>query len=102
MSDERCELTDLLVSSCSHCRPNREMERIVGEMNPPPRPFGTWRSERGNGAKGKGLPFAEYAEDTFSAKMPDTCVSCGGRIAPGDDVRRALSYNTGVIHRLCP
>lgn len=45
MSEERCELTDLLVSSCSHCRPNREMERIVGEMNAPLRPFGAWKGD---------------------------------------------------------
>jgi hypothetical protein len=98
--DERCELTELLRSECSHCRPNRAMESLANRVNRPWRPPEQHKS--GDGPRGRGLPFKEWLDDCFEAKMPDTCVSCGGRIAPGDRVRRVLEYNTGVIHGECP
>lgn len=99
MSEERCELTDLLVSSCSHCRPNREMERIVGEMNAPLRPFGAWKGDDLNrGVRGNGLMFRTISEP---ASMPDTCASCTGRIEAGDPVFSARDGLTGVVHAHC-
>ncbi len=100
MEEERCELTDLLISQCGHCNPSPELEWVADKLNPILRPVGEKPSH--SGERGRGLPFMKWAEDVFEAKMPDTCVSCGGRIQPGDRVRKELHYNTGVIHAECP
>lgn len=60
MNEERCDVTDLLTDQCGHC---------LNGGKPIPKPQKAQRPKR----------FIE-------AKYAGTCVDCGDRYGPGDDI----------------
>lgn len=70
---QRCELTELLVSDCAHCRGLPDPEQAAeadGELGP-------W----------------------FTAGLPGACSGCGGRIYPGDRIR--ATGDGGYLAQCC-
>lgn len=68
MADERCELSDLLVSQCAHCL----------------------------GHKLEGLVICR-AGYPFPAAYPGRCALCLGPIEEGDQITRIREYNGGPV-----
>lgn len=76
--DERCEMTDLLVSDCDHCKHGDK--QIVDHD-----------SVRASMPKGKG--------DIIEAQFEGTCGGCGEDIIPGDhiDVIKEITDARGKV-----
>lgn len=86
MPDECCELTELPVEMCSHCRLDRTMERVVDQMTRPLPPEGSWRDRHGSGGYKTGGNWRQRFETPVEAtrRMPcpvcDTWIEVGGQI----------------------
>jgi hypothetical protein len=59
MPEQRCDVTELLISACSHCRPPVELPRA------PAASWGAW----------------------IAARYPGRCSQCDGRIREDDQIR---------------
>lgn len=73
MSDERCDLTELLVSACA-CREHR----------------------------GDDTPKIETVGQAFEAWYPGQCVRCDDRIRPGQTIARVADGSDYVHAGQCP
>lgn len=81
-SEPRCELTDLLVSQCSHCRRGRpQPPRRTPE--PPPLAEGERRLDWSMEVPNTGGVVA-----VFEAEYHGECADCSDHIYPGDTIGR--------------
>lgn len=72
MSEERCQVTDLVKAWCDHCRP----KPIMRDLLAPERP------RRG---------------PTISAMYPGTCTLCGGWFDAGDEICAVDGYGWAEV-----
>lgn len=80
-SEERCELMDLPVGQCAHCR---------GLTDPDLEQASTWQAQPDR-ACGPG----------FLAKYPQSCFACDTPIRPGDTIHQLTKAGSGTFDYVC-
>jgi hypothetical protein len=89
----RCELTDLVANSCSHCTGRTGDAELLAAL--------AGEDADVDGDNEWGRPLSREDTPWFQARYRGGCADCKSRIAPGDWIRPLPGDAPGFLCRAC-